>query len=249
MTTIMLVILLVGACVAIPPGRPTDSIRFVRQTKPLPRPQHPQISPTPPAGYQPKPQVDPTPHPGHVIQTLPAHPSSKLTRPAPRPSRHQRSADEVRQGSVPTTAIGKPQTLPPKSQLTKPAVRPQTRPATLPGNLAKPAQRSKSLEDSSFAPLPTGPIVEPRPFPGELTKPASRPIVDPIPPAGELTKPANRPKSVDSGFAPLPTGPIVEPRPPPGELTKPAPRPRPRPGDLTKPATRPRPRPARPAQA
>ncbi|XP_069997894.1 uncharacterized protein [Penaeus vannamei] len=257
--------------------------------RPFPRPGRPQAlpgsladsaaRPEPLPGPLPQqPQTLPAPLPGTPVvlpgilpvipETLPATlpedktaplpPKSQLTKPQPLPAALPQGVQ-----TLPAVLPARPQTLPadlteeksaplpPKSELTKPASRPQ-----------------ETEDDDGFAPLPTGPQVQPRPPPGDLTKPAPRPPfpqVQPTPPPGfqpAQTLPAELPSDKTAQLppksellkpAPRPQRPQVDPRPAPGQLTKPAPlpedfaplstgpqvQPRPPPGDLTKPAPRP----------
>ncbi|KAK3865846.1 hypothetical protein Pcinc_028588 [Petrolisthes cinctipes] len=109
--------------------------------------------------------------------------ASDLTKPVPRP--YQRPQ------TLPAPAPARPQTLPAPAP-----ARPQTLPAPAPA--VSPAKLttttgSRSAERDEFAPLPEGPIVEPRPFsPSDLTKPAARPPrphVQPTPPQGYKPSP------------------------------------------------------------
>ncbi|XP_037796024.1 vegetative cell wall protein gp1-like isoform X2 [Penaeus monodon] len=265
--------------------------------RPFPRPGRPQTHPgladgagrpEPLPGPLPQwPQTLPAPLPGTPVvlpgilpvipETLPATlpeekaaslpPKSQLTKPASHPQPLPAALPQGVQ-TLPAVLPGRPQTLP--ADLTEG----KTSPLPPKSELTKPASRPHQTEDNDgFAPLPTGPQVQPRPPPRDLTKPAPRPPrpqvqpthpsgfqpaqtlpvelpsdktaqlppksellkpasrpprpqVDPKPTPGQLTKPASRPDDSEEndGFAPLPTGPQVQPRPPPGDLTKPAPR-------------------------
>ncbi|KAK3865847.1 hypothetical protein Pcinc_028589 [Petrolisthes cinctipes] len=186
---------LLGVCVCLPrdlsqftPGRPTNV------GNPLVRPaaggvpsfQRPQVDPRPirtgrsaqtkPVPRPQRPQTLPAPLPIERSDDLP--PASELTKPVPRP--YQRPQ------TLPAIAPARPQTVPAVSP-----ARPQTVPAV------SPAIRTRREE---FAPLPEGPIVEPRPSPSDLTRPVPRPHVQP-----------SRP----------PPRPHVQPTPPPGHKPSP----------------------------